>query len=620
MVPIGNKALIPGYLTHTNEVFVSHFGKFISKCTSYQAQEICKNRINIADDYLTKLEVERDMFKNNIEIPHIQGAVPGMEMQEIIEEYDEEKEKEWREEHKKRARLEKLKERDVTNKEDKTYENIIMKLEELELLEELETELGELKIEDDDTLKKLMSGELKVEEKPRVSHYRTRDIIDNITSDNQFQENLLSSTDSNLNFQIGKNQKGHYDDEFICVDNIVEDEMSESSSDEDFPEEFIEYKNQAEKIDSYHKKFAFVKEKIKLIETEIDSMKISSMTDLNCKLNKVEARDYLIDYALTLEDQENSYIEVETKNIPYKKNINTTDTSEKKIKKNQRISFILENDVTYIDQNETVENMFTKNRQEFGKDKIVLNPKPEENNLETINFDKNELTILEKVEKNVNHMQETQSYEDFDLVSKILSSNKNAHTLQITFKHSPNIYKYNKNEQCINNVIESPVNFYEMFGEQYPQNLDSIFTTNEEGNEKLKIESDKGLKNKENNLNGFDKKTIHKDETTTTNKSGNEFEIDTTKSQLEKKESSKTETAPTIPTILKNKDAVKRERHFQKTKDEKGNAIPKMILGDVITNPEPEKCHDLSFGNIINTHAPKKRISRFKQSRVSKLP
>lgn len=63
MVPIGSKALMPGKLYHTGEVFVSHSSSIYSNCTAHQAIEICKHRLAVAQQRLTALDTEHDMYR-----------------------------------------------------------------------------------------------------------------------------------------------------------------------------------------------------------------------------------------------------------------------------------------------------------------------------------------------------------------------------------------------------------------------------------------------------------------------------------------------------------------------------------------------------------------------------
>lgn len=63
MVPIGSKALMPGKLIHTNEIFLSHTPTYYSKCSAHQAMEICKHRIQVAQQRLDALTIEREMYQ-----------------------------------------------------------------------------------------------------------------------------------------------------------------------------------------------------------------------------------------------------------------------------------------------------------------------------------------------------------------------------------------------------------------------------------------------------------------------------------------------------------------------------------------------------------------------------
>lgn len=63
MVPIGSKALMPGRLYHTNEVFVSHSSSVYTKCTVPQAQRVCEHRLTVAEERLKELRVEEEMYQ-----------------------------------------------------------------------------------------------------------------------------------------------------------------------------------------------------------------------------------------------------------------------------------------------------------------------------------------------------------------------------------------------------------------------------------------------------------------------------------------------------------------------------------------------------------------------------
>lgn len=181
MVPIGTKALMPGFLYHTSEILVGNGSKIFSKCTTFEALKICKHRQKYAEDRLTDLRTEHDLHKNKLELPFMQNAF-GNQGQEIIEAYDEAKEREWREKHKKSVAAQKRQEREERGKEqvEKTHDEVINLLEELELMDELESELESMDVRTDDQLRQLMSGEIQPpQEKKRVSHVnnKRKDVI-----------------------------------------------------------------------------------------------------------------------------------------------------------------------------------------------------------------------------------------------------------------------------------------------------------------------------------------------------------------------------------------------------------------------------------------------------------
>ncbi|GAB0098271.1 hypothetical protein DMENIID0001_139860 [Sergentomyia squamirostris] len=134
MVPIGNKALLPGHLYHTNEVMVTHFNGLFTKCTVDKAVEILETRLGNAHERLSALESERDLFENRLELPGMFDALAG---REIIEEYDEEKEREWRYAHRDRVREQKQKEAKERKVDDSEFDDMMARLDELELIEEL---------------------------------------------------------------------------------------------------------------------------------------------------------------------------------------------------------------------------------------------------------------------------------------------------------------------------------------------------------------------------------------------------------------------------------------------------------------------------------------------------
>ncbi|XP_055689717.1 unconventional prefoldin RPB5 interactor-like protein [Lutzomyia longipalpis] len=140
MVPIGNKALLPGHLYHTNEVLVTHYNGIFSKCTVQKAHEILQARVEVASEHLRALETERELLLNRQELP--QNAFSDETQQEIIEEYDEEKEKEWRVRHRESVRRHKQHEAELRKAgifdEEESLALYFERLEEQELIQQIE--------------------------------------------------------------------------------------------------------------------------------------------------------------------------------------------------------------------------------------------------------------------------------------------------------------------------------------------------------------------------------------------------------------------------------------------------------------------------------------------------
>lgn len=172
MVPIGTKALMPGYLYHTSEILVGNGNKIFSKCTTFDALKICKHRQKYAEDRLNDLRTEHDLHKNKLELPFMENAF-GNQGQEIIEEYDEVKEREWREKHKESVAAQKRQERKLreTDHEERTHDEVMNLLDELDLMDELQSELESMDVRTDEQLRQLMSGEVQHPQgKTRVSY------------------------------------------------------------------------------------------------------------------------------------------------------------------------------------------------------------------------------------------------------------------------------------------------------------------------------------------------------------------------------------------------------------------------------------------------------------------
>jgi unconventional prefoldin RPB5 interactor 1 len=170
MVPVvNNKALMPGKLYHTGEVMISHGANIFSKCTTYQAIKICDHRLKAAKERLQQLKEENELYRNKLEMPFEQSAFANANEQDIIETYDEEKERLWKEKH--RASLRKFKKQEARersqNAKADAVDSVFSVLDELEMLEELDNELEKLEVNDDGLL---MDEKKDIVDRPRLSH------------------------------------------------------------------------------------------------------------------------------------------------------------------------------------------------------------------------------------------------------------------------------------------------------------------------------------------------------------------------------------------------------------------------------------------------------------------
>jgi unconventional prefoldin RPB5 interactor 1 len=146
-VPIGKKAFLPGTLIHTNDILMSHNNDMFSLMSKHQAQDILNNRSRICDEQLKALDREKTLFENKL---NVDGGDVFSE-KEIIEQYNEEEEREWRVRHAesvKRFKMEEAKKRNLTSniqngsyEEKGVEEDIESILDRFEMLEELSNEL-----------------------------------------------------------------------------------------------------------------------------------------------------------------------------------------------------------------------------------------------------------------------------------------------------------------------------------------------------------------------------------------------------------------------------------------------------------------------------------------------
>ncbi|XP_071035540.1 unconventional prefoldin RPB5 interactor isoform X2 [Parasteatoda tepidariorum] len=163
-VPFGPNAFSMGKLVHTNEVMVLLGDNWFAEVSGKQAAEIADRRIAQCDKMLDDLSKEKNQFENWLSYI---GEVCNDDLVEIVEEYDEEKEKEWRIQHSKnvkayRQKISQEAKHNHSNGEDGDSnlddDEFIAKLESLELMETSENrELSDLEENDEISLSKELS-------------------------------------------------------------------------------------------------------------------------------------------------------------------------------------------------------------------------------------------------------------------------------------------------------------------------------------------------------------------------------------------------------------------------------------------------------------------------------
>ncbi|XP_076470151.1 uncharacterized protein LOC143300401 [Babylonia areolata] len=145
MVPFGPLAFMPGQLVHTNEILVLLGDNYFVDRSAIQAADIVTRRLKKLDENIQDLKKQREMLTPRTQITSemIKMASGAGEQQEIVEEYDEEKEQAWRERHREylrragekemRAKAEREeKEETATAKADADYWDILDQLEQQE--------------------------------------------------------------------------------------------------------------------------------------------------------------------------------------------------------------------------------------------------------------------------------------------------------------------------------------------------------------------------------------------------------------------------------------------------------------------------------------------------------
>lgn len=425
------------------------------------------------------------IFRNKLEKPYAEGVVPSGEEREIIEEFDEEREKVWKEQHKIRLKEAKQKEKQQREKElakepatdikmeakDKSDEEIFKMLEDAELMEELEEELQNLEVDEvnDETIRKLMSGEMHLPpEKKRVAY--KSDVKKSEQEEAPLQTNIVKKNVLHEKVMATNNN-------FVPNPDLAATTTEDDDDEEPLPEEVRIIKEQA-KFLSNEDQIGFYEYQIEIIRQKIRTIQLNNEEEMNEKirlLTVLEHMEELLDFAETavgneeLAEQEEN--EGQEKMAEHEIKPSSMSTKENKGNEKRRISFASEDQTLEFCKNEAVTQMLPEKREQSKRDVIKLDdgdmPKTSESEIIPTSplMDKKDL-IKARVEQSVKFTSETQSKQDFDLVNKILETSMGTiNTLQIKFKHS----QQNPATQCEstdnkeNEIPGSPADFYDMY-------------------------------------------------------------------------------------------------------------------------------------------------------------
>ncbi|XP_062621068.1 unconventional prefoldin RPB5 interactor 1-like [Saccostrea cucullata] len=152
MVPFGPLAFMPGQLVHTNEILVLLGDNWFAERSAKQATEIIGRRITTVQKQIDDLQAQKRLLEPRLEFTkNIPGGSTNEDYFEITEEYDADKEKLWREEHRKsiqrQRKKEKIERKSMEKEKTLTDEEIWKRLDELEKQESERQELQRISVE-----------------------------------------------------------------------------------------------------------------------------------------------------------------------------------------------------------------------------------------------------------------------------------------------------------------------------------------------------------------------------------------------------------------------------------------------------------------------------------------
>lgn len=583
----------------------------------------------------------------------MEGAVPNAGEIEIVEDYDEETHNNWLVEHKESVRKQKQEER--KQREAHLHdEDIFKKLEEREMMEELGLDPENFNEQALSDIVGTPDSKTKDCDEEALTDDQVFNLLDKLEAEEKNQADEIDPEEErnlqNTNELVQNLMKGHTDGHETKrrIARAVEpiDDSDNSDDDSDQPEEVKMIREQV----------------LQLPEEEQEEFLIAQIQIIKAKMRKIQKEHFISDelthlmnVAVSLEDDlqemlfekdEAEMIETDEAEIVETDEIESLPDAANNNKR--RISFAKTDEQLLFRRNETVAEMLSKAKQQEEKLKPQQTIKREVISLDAslqqaqnkIDVKPSSPQILQKVEENLEFVKEHQSVQDFDLVNQILeASTGKIHTLQISFQHSDAVADHvdMKNDFPVN-----PSHFYDLYkinlAKTQSQHEFPIYVNSFEGEEELRVPI---LKEEAREAAYNDPRAEVSNHIIT-----QDLKIvinlyicmcmyfQFSKISLNPKEPV---TSKEIKSVLRNKSAVEletRAEDFNKDANQAPNKKsrnkkkkPRTIDDDLrdmsayqkvmqdLVEKEPTEPEPLPKGKYIDSHTPKKRISRFKEQR-----
>ncbi|XP_034476371.1 unconventional prefoldin RPB5 interactor-like protein [Drosophila innubila] len=635
MVPIGKKAFMPGQLIHTNELLVGHYQGYFSACSAHKAKEICQHRLGLAEEHLKKLEVEAELWQNKLEKPLLEGAMPNAGEIEIVEAFEEEAHNTWLEQHKESLRKQKQEEREY--RESLTADEDPFKtLNLVEMMEELGLDPASLNEQSNQVKTPQSESEIcDKEAQPMtvLTDEQVFDILDKLEAQEQHEEAEIQSEEE-------ENLQSTSD----LVRNLMQDQtalnwrprFSRAKNEVEKPTEDVHGMDEDDE-DEYDDNDPDQPEEVKLIRQQLAQLPIqqqqefllSQLQIIKSKMRKIQKEHFISDelthlmnVVVCLEDdlQDMMFAEIQAASADEQSDESESLLDSIDINKKRRISFAATDEELIFRKEETVAQMLSKQKQQQSREVISLDAplKPLESQKEArVKEPVKPVTsqIMQKVEQNLQFVKEHQSVQDFDLVNQILeASTGRINTLHISVKHSNAVAPAT---ECDEMIPGNPADIYNLYkktlSKKQIEHEFPIYVNSFEGEEELKVPILKEEARKaayDDPRAQFSKFPAEVEESSVETKS-----ILRNKSAVELETRAKSEMSEPNHVTNKSKKNRNKKKKPRTIDDElRDMSAYQKVMHDLVekeaTDPEP-----LPEGKYIDAHAPKKRISRFKEQR-----